>query len=260
MKSPVHFHPKPSNLFHSHFVVAIVCLVACLFTATAPASERRFAFTYEATTQPKGAFEFENWVTWKAGNSDSVFDFRHEIEYGVTDRFQLALYLADWRVENGRAIYRDSALEMIYNLTNPTTDWLGSALYGEIQLGDRKFELEGKLILQKNVGRWVFAYNATLEAEWEGDSSWHFDERKGVIEQTAGASYQFSPRFLLGAEILHEVEFEDWSDTGDPLVYAGPNASWRTGYFWVTATSLVQLTGLSSEPDFQTRMIVGFDF
>jgi hypothetical protein len=149
---------------------------------------------------------------------------------------------------------------VVYNMTNPTTDLLGSALYGEIQLGHRKFELEGKIILQKNVGRWVFAYNATLEAEWEGDSSWHFDERKGVIEQTAGASYQFSPRFLVGAEILHEVEFEDWSEAEDHVLYAGPDASWRTGNFWVTLTPLVQLTSLSSEPDFQTRLIFGFDF
>jgi len=258
MKPPISFI-SPNSVLRS-ILVAVNCAATLLFTATAPASERRFTYVYEATTQPKGAFEFENWVTWKEGDSGSVFDFRHELEYGVTDRFQLALYLADWRVEDDRAVYRNSALEMVYNLTNPTTDLLGSALYGEIQLGDRKFELEGKVILQKNIGRWVLAYNATIEAEWEGETSWHFDERKGVFEQTAGASYQFSPRFLVGAEILHEIEFEDWSETGDHVVYAGPNASWRTKGFWVTVTPLFQLTGLSSEPDFQTRLIVGIDF
>lgn len=234
--------------------------VATFLSAAASASERRFTYVYEATTQPKGAFEFENWVTWKKSDSGSVFDFRHELEYGLTDRLQLALYLADWRVRDGHAVYRDTALELMYNMTNPSTDLLGSALYGEVQLGDRKFELEGKIILQKNVERWVFGYNATLEAEWEGDTSWHFDERKGVFEQTLGASYQISPRFLVGGELLHEIEFEDWEDAGDNIVYLGPNVSWRTGKFWVTVTGLVQLTGHDSEPDFQTRLITGFDF
>lgn len=255
----------PNSLSVSRFAAVLAIGVSCAFSFLFPASsalgsERRFTYVYEATTQPKGAFEFENWVTWKKSGADSVFDFRHELEYGVTDRFQLALYLADWRVEDGRASYRDSALELMYNLTNPSTDLVGSAIYGEVALGDRKFELEGKVILQKNVRHWVFAYNATIEAEWEGDASWVLDERKGVFEQTLGASYQISPRFLVGSELLHEIEFENWSETGDNVVYLGPNVSWRTGNFWMTLTGLVQVTGHSSEPDFQTRLITGFDF
>ncbi|MEI6340039.1 MAG: hypothetical protein WCQ57_15895 [Verrucomicrobiota bacterium] len=236
------------------------------------AGERRFTYVYEATTSPKGEIEIEQWVTWKTqregGSRGNTFDFRTEIEYGITDRLQLGVYLADWRVvdsvaggdDGAHASFQDSAIELIYNLTNPVTDLVGSAIYGEMKIGPEKFELEGKFILQKNFGPFVVSYNATLEAEWEGERFGYFNERKGTFEQTLGASYQFSPNFMLGGEFLHEFEISDWKNAGDSVVYAGPNASFRYDRFWVTATALIQATGISEEPDFQLRTIFGFHF
>jgi hypothetical protein len=237
------------------------------------AGERRFTYVYEATTAPKGEIEIENWVTWKTtpegGARGNEIDFRHEIEFGVTDHLQLGIYMVDWKVldsvaggeEGAQAIYQDTAIEVIYNLTNPVTDIIGSAIYGEVKLGDQKFELEGKLILQKNFGPLVIAYNATLEAEWEGERFGYFSERKGVFEQTLGASWQFTPNFLLGGEFLHEIEFDEWGESeNNGIVYIGPNASFRYDRFYVTTTALIQATAVSGEPDFQLRAIFGFHF
>lgn len=250
-------------------------LIALILLATALpvfASERRFTYVYEATTAAKGEVELETWVTWKTLQVDDQrgnrFDFRHEIEYGITDRLQLGIYVADWKVldkvaggEDGtQAIYEDSAVEVIYNLTNPVTDIIGSAVYGEVKLGDQKFELESKLILQKNFGPIVVAYNATLEAEWEGERFGYFNERKGKFEQSLGASYQLTPNFLFGGEFLHEIEFDEWQDVGDSIVYVGPNASFRFGHFFVTTTAMIQATAFVEEPDFQLRSIFGFHF
>jgi hypothetical protein len=146
---------------------------------------------------------------------------------------------------------------LIWNLSNPTTDFLGSALYGEVRLGDEIFALEGKLLLQKNFGPWVIAYNAVVEAEWEGED---YEEQVGVFEQTLGVSYQVSPHFTVGAELLHEVEFENWEDAGDHVLYAGPNASVRYGNWFATTTVLFQTTGIDEEPDVQTRLIFGIHF
>jgi hypothetical protein len=136
---------------------------------------RHFGFIYEAPTSAPGSFELENWVTWarttNPEHSDQV-SFRHEIEIGVTDRLQASIYLADWFYENGPghsgSTYSDSALELIYNLTNPVIDPIGLSLYQEYKVGDRLFEWESKLIAQKNFGPLILAYNATLEAVWEG--------------------------------------------------------------------------------------------
>ena len=244
----------------------MVVIAVATIVSSAHASERRFTFVYEATTQPKGTLEFEQWVTWKTEKESDRnfgrFDFRHELELGLTDNLQLALYVSDWRYERGDSVddgaeWRDAAIEIIYNLWDPVTEPLGLALYGEIKVGDALLELEGKLIVQKNVGKWVLAWNGTIEAEWEGQ---RFDEDNGKFEQVLGASYQFTPRLFAGFEVLHEVEYEDWSQWSDHAVYVGPNFSYRTERWWVTITPLLQVTDLDDEPDIQTRLIFGFDF
>lgn len=63
------------------------------------------------------------------------------------------MYVADWFYatdpEHSGFTYSDSAMELIYNLTNPVIDPIGLAMYEEIRAGDRVFELESKLIAQK---------------------------------------------------------------------------------------------------------------
>ena len=70
----------------------------------------------------------------------------------------------------------------------------------------------------------MVAYNATLEAEWEGEG---LAERKGEFQQSLGLSYEINPRLLFGAEFVHEVAFPDWSDAEPGKFFAGPNVSIR---------------------------------
>src|SRR5438270_5207639 len=65
----------------------------------AGATERSFTYTYEPETMPKGGFEYEQWVTLRAGRNAAVgqqdynrWEFRHELEYGLTDNYTLSLY------------------------------------------------------------------------------------------------------------------------------------------------------------------------
>ena len=223
---------------------------------------RHFTFLYEAPTSARGSLEFENWVTWKRitdpNRSDEV-DFRHELEYGVTDKFQVSVYLADWFYERNREgagfTYSDSAIELIYNLTNPVDDPIGISIYGEIKASDRLVELESKLIAQKNLGPLILAYNATLEAIWEGND---LTEREGEFSQAFGASYEISPPISAGIELLHEFVFPKWRD-GEKIrnLFVGPNVSYRRGNWFVTVTALAQATAAEDEPDLQVRTIFG---
>jgi len=234
---------------------------------SAQAGGRTFAYNYEASVMPKGSWEYEQHLTWKTDkhNEDSSFDrldVRHEVEYGLTDRLQAALY-ADWRYEDGqsveedRARFRDMALEMIYQLTNPDTDAFGSALYGEVKWGDELFVLESKLLLQKNIGDFILVWNGSVEAEWEGKD---YDEKTGELGQTAGISYRLCDRVSLGVEAVHELEYANWDTQGDHVVYAGPTLSVQAlgGYF--TVSPLAQVTDVDGEADYQTRLIAAFQF
>jgi len=221
---------------------------------------RRFTYVYEAKVAEKNEIEVENWVTWKSGpDEENAFDFRHELEFGVTDRFQLALYAADWNVADNVARYQNTALEGIYQLTNPATSFLGSALYGEVKLGDQQFKLETKGILQKNIGPLVLAYNATLEAEWEGANLDNLDERQGKLEHSAGASWKISPNIKVGGEFQQKFYLADWSVPTQTTVYAGPNIALEFGRYFATFTGMIQATGISGQPDFQLRTIFGVE-
>jgi hypothetical protein len=248
-------------------LLAIAILVLCLDPIESQAGARRFTYVYEATPSAPGAMESENWVTWGTSmREDRRFNevnFRHEIEIGVTDHFQAGLYFADWSylespAQNQHGFSYDSlAIELIYNLSNPTTDFLGAAVYQEIRGGPEIFELESKLILQKNVERFVFAYNATLEAKWEGRD---WSEQAGAFTQSLGISYEISPSWSVGVEMLHEIDLPEWAAADGPILYGGPNISYRHANWWATVTPLVQLTNIRSEVDLQTRMIFGFSF
>jgi hypothetical protein len=223
---------------------------------------RHFTFLYEANTSAAGSLELENWVTWQRATGLGRFDqvgFRHELEYGVTDKFQASLYLADWfyerDLEHSGFVYSDTAIELIYNLTNPVVDPVGLSIYGELRAGDRLVELESKLIAQKNFGPLILLYNATLESVWEGND---LSEREGEFQQALGASYEISPRISIGIELLHEFVFPDWRDAKKIRnVFIGPNASYRRGNWFVTVTALAQATDTDDEPDFQVRTIFG---
>lgn len=246
--------------------IVLALIAGILLTAErADAGERRFTYIYETTVHKQGEWEFEQFVTWKTAKEDTRdydrFDFRTEIEYGVTDRFQLGFYLSDWRYEETSSKdkrggdWRAVAVESIYNVWDPTTEPLGLALYSELKIGDEVLEVEGKILLQKNIGKLTFAYNAIIEAEWEGHN---YDEDKGELAQAFGMSYQFSPRFLAGFELLHEVAIPDWRGaSGKGVLYVGPNFSYRAEDWWATLTPLFQVSDVEDEPDFQMRLIFG---
>jgi hypothetical protein len=246
----------------------LILALFCCFSAPAGADQRHFTYTYEVFTASKGEVELENWVTWqfhhgRGGAPDTnQFDFRHEFEFGITDRFQASLYFADWHVNDhpggeDRVHFDDAALELIYRLSDPVNDFVGSAVYGEVRGGPDFLELESKILLQKNFGKWVAAYNATVEGRWLGA---HLDEREGEFQQTAALSYEISPRFMLGAEALHEIDLPNWDKAEKSVVWAGPNASVRSGHWYVTVTALARLTDNRGEPNVQTRLITGFEF
>ena len=81
------------------FVLSILPMVSAIGGA------RHFTYLYEAPTSVPGSIELENWLTWRRINDQAradQIDFRHELEFGVTDKFQVSVYLADWFYENDR--------------------------------------------------------------------------------------------------------------------------------------------------------------
>jgi hypothetical protein len=243
----------------------LLALLLVLPTGRTWAGARHFTFLYEAPTSAPGSLELENTVTWKhISDPDSAneIEIRHEFELGITEHFQASLYLADWSYQkssrDSSVAYSDFAVEFIYNLSNPVIHPVGVSLYQEYKVGPQLVEWESKFIAQKNIWRWILAYNLTLEAVWEGQN---LIEHEGELSQALGASYEISPRLSVGLEMLHEMVFPEWRDQEKIRnFFIGPNVAYRYGDWFVTVSALAQATDTPDEATVQVRTIFGVSF
>jgi hypothetical protein len=251
------------------FVKCVLVALGALFVvqSTSEATSRKSPWVYHSRTLMEGEVEYEQWVTFKTNKKNDAkyneYRFRHELEWGVTDRFQLAVYVADWRIKqtsSGEKItFHDVAVEGVYQIQAPSIDQLGMALYGEVKFGSEFLELEGKWILEWEFEQVSVLYNLTLEAEWEGSN---LDEKKGKVENALSITYQPSPSTTLGVQAVWEKEFPEMNAQiiGEDVVSIGPSVSWQNSDWWFTFSPLFQVTNIDSEPDLQVRLLFGFDF
>lgn len=228
-----------------------------LALTSAQANERLFTYTYEPETMPQGAFEAEQWVTWRAGRNTTAgqdnfhrLQFREELEYGVTDNYTVALYLnSDYRHFDDPATgattshYRWAglSLENKFLILNPAEKPVGLALYLEPTYDGENAELEQKIILGQRHGRWKWALNLVHATEWEDD----FRETEGELELDFGVAHQLNSRWSVGLEIRDHNELPEYKKWENTALYVGPVISYRCAKWWAALTVMPQVLGVN---------------
>jgi hypothetical protein len=249
---------------------------------TARADEAIFSWTYTTDLLPQGKWEFEQWMTprWEKEHGDySVFDFREELEYGLTDNLQVSLYLNHHYVyanndfpaadpahprnrlpgayeTGGEDVHADHnpakpfdsyhfesiSFEAIYRILSPYKSPVGLALYFEPAVGDQETELEWKILLQKNwlEDRLVWALNINYELEFEKANGGEY-ERDGMFEWFTGLSYRFASNWSGGLEFWNHHEFADASIHEHSAYFIGPTLHYGAQRWWATLGFLHQL-------------------
>jgi hypothetical protein len=248
----------------------------------ARADEAIFAWTYTTDLLPKGRWEFEQWMTarWeKEHGTYNVFDFREELEYGLTDNLQIALYLNHHYVDanddfpvadpahpkkrlpgvyetGGEDVhaghdpatpfdsyhFESVSFEAIYRMLSPYKNPIGLAFYFEPAVGDQESELEWKVLLQKNwlEDRLVWALNVNYELEFEKTDSGDY-ERDGMFEWFTGLSYRFVSNWSGGLEFWNHHEFADATIHEHSAYFIGPTIHYGGERWWATLGFLRQL-------------------
>lgn len=255
--------------------VCILGLAAFALASAVHADPRPWTFVTDLYPEGKGNIEFEHYTTWETHKKHEKgfdsFQFTEEIELGIAENFDISIYLANWNYEDSRdrkgSRYESSGMDAVYYLTKPS-DVIGIGFYFEALLGEsaHEYSVEAKLLLQKDIGKWSFAYNLVAETvvSREGGD----DNVEGALEHAFGVSYAFNKNWRIGGELTIESVFTEWSHYEETSVYAGPNISYigngipgtSKSNWWITATPAFQLTNLDDEPDFVLRVIVGIDF
>ncbi len=255
----------------------------------ASAGESPFGYVYTTDTHPKGAWEFEQWLTNRRGQSRgdySAWQSRSELEYGLTDALQTALYAnythvnafhnrpdgttgpgafvpdgvdADARYRSG--FFESFSNEWIYRVLSPYKDPIGLALYVEPSYGPKSRELEGKIILQKNFlqDRLIWAANFTAAREKQRfHGEW---EKEAELELTTGLAYSFAPRWTAGVEYRKHTGYGGYSFSRDNRLFTanfiGPSVHYAARSWWITATWLTQLRNAAGYSDEAREDIIG---
>ncbi len=222
------------------------------WAAVATASERHFTYTYESSILQPGGRELEPWNTFRLGQDDffAGLDTRLELEMGLSDRLQTSLYLnlGSQTVEtsSGREskAFQSLSSEWKLKLADPVADRVGLAVYGELTGGPQEAELEGKLILDKRVGRWLTAFNATVEHEWELAES-NATQRETVFEIDAAGCYFLTPRVTGGLELRSHTVWPPEAGPARSALFLGPSLSYVRRGWWIAVSVLPQIRALS---------------
>jgi hypothetical protein len=263
--------------------------LAWLCSTTALAGESPFGWIYTADVMPKGRFEFEHQSFLQRGQSQGSYSGllnREEVEYGVTDKFQLAGYF-NWSYVNAnrngldgttrgpltdlgpnddptgryrKTRFETVSLEAIYQLMNPVTDPIGLALYIEPELGPRERDLEWRIILQKNWldDRLIFAANI-LGAHERDKTAMGDIERASMLDLTAGVSYRLTDNLSLGMEARNHREFQGYryNRRDHSAWFLGPNLHYATKHWWVTAAWRHQLPVVKTYNEDKADVVAG---
>jgi hypothetical protein len=230
--------------------------------------DRRFTFVEESLHgATPGHFELEQWVSWNHGARIDPgldrFEFKHEIEYGISDGLHFAVDLAEWDTSDSggetHTRYRATAAELKFRLADPRADAIGVGFKTELGLGPGELEWENVLILDKIVDRWEVAYNLIATAGFEGDKTFSYHEGELAVTQTAGLSYEMNPTLYWGCEIVHEIPPE-WTWGERQSWFAGVTVAVRGDEWALTTTPMFLLDGIADAPRFQLRLLFEVDF
>ncbi len=265
----------------SPLLAAAASLLAGLLPAPpASAYERRFTYTYETDTLPPGEVELEPWITLRTGRNGyyRAMDHRLELEAGLTDNLQSALYL-NWSAVAtegaDRFVWQGITNEWKWQLSDPSADPIGFALYFEPGIGPNEVELELKLLFDKRQGNLLMALNLVAEMEWEwelersADGSFEREtERELVLEASGAVGWFLAPRVSVGMEGRAHAEVVD-GEIEHLVLFAGPSVSYGGQIWWVAMSALAQVHApirgaqrggreLNEHEAVEARLIAGF--
>jgi len=225
-----------------------ICLTFCI-PGSMLADNRSYVWTYEYLTVSKGEAELESYFTLSSVDKsrmsgNTLAEHRFELEVGMTDRFDFAVYQIFSQAPGEGLVYDGFQLRGRYRIGEKGQYFLDPLLYVEYK-GVPDFSenaLETKLILARDFGRWNIALNPIAEFEFGAD-------HEVELEYAAGVSYGVSRLLRFGVEAKG-------SENGH---YIGPVIS-HGGRYWVALGSAMNVGSVEAgKPELELRLVLGVE-
>ena len=146
-------------------------------------------------------------------------------------------------VDSSQFKFRGISGELKYRILDPEKKPFGLAVYFEPTFSGNSVELEEKIIFQKEMGKWNFVVNATLEQEWERELGATKKEMK--LEFTTGLAYRLSRHWGVGIEGRRHTVFDGhgFNHQLGSAWFVGPNVRYTADKWSAALTVLPQVSG-----------------
>lgn len=230
-----------------------LALAPLLLAPQALANPHPLPYSYPYQTLPKGKVEVEEIVDLvpvrvsseqEDGTREAVMALRYqlqtELEIGVTDRLELALYFAFRQgatADTPALRFEGMKQRLRYRFAEEGDLPVDIGAYLEVAEFYNEIELEQKLLLSRRFGYLTAVANLWVEQEYYFQTQ----DWKLIYNPTLGASYELSPSFMLGLEYWARGRF-DQADEGTPDAsgdtpsgtrhYLGPTVLLQSGEAW----------------------------
>jgi hypothetical protein len=240
------------------------------------ADENLFGWSKGSETLPKGHFDLYQITTLRTGKADedgsyNAYDFETELEYGVTNEFQMGLavvqnYFTGSMLDNdGEDLtetgYRFGGIAASgkYRFKSPYIDDYGLA--ANLAIGynwhdetagitEHHTFVAPSLIFQKNFldNTLVTTVSAGVDFGWGKKPAEEYGKEMG-LESRFGATYRFAPGWFGGLEgrIRSEYPEFDITDNEHVVIFLGPTLHYGSEKFWATLAWAYQVYGRESD-------------
>lgn len=228
-----------------------IILFSLIFVFAAQNSQsdmRSFVWTYEYLIMDKGKAEIEHYMSILVPNTTdfsgkAAVEHKLEVEVGMTNHFDFSIYQNFMQQPEGSFQYTGFDFRARFKIGEKDQFFFDPLIYLEygsnFNLSTHKFE--GKLILAKNIGNFIFAINPIFEIEFE-------DETELSISYAMGLAYELTSLFRAGLEFKGDKNAH----------YAGITVSHGKEHVWVAASPTIIISdNPKSKPEFMFRMILG---
>lgn len=262
--------PTPPRARAAALLAVAAAAAAAVIAAPsrAAANPRPLPFSYPYETLPAEALEVEQYADLipvrvlrelPDGTTEGVVSVRSqlqtELEYGLTDRLEIALYFTFRQGgSSGTPFLRFQGLKqrVRYRFAEQGEWPVNVGVYLEIAELHNELEFEEKILLSRRFGPVNLVANLWIEQEWYFQTA----EKKHIYNPTLGVTYELSPRLSLGAEYWVRGRFDsdrgptDMDGTTDPTTstvhYAGPTLLLQAKKVWLAAGAYARLDQLGA--------------
>ncbi len=158
------------------FILLFIMIVGGISSYSIPVYATREFKVYTSKTAPEGEVEVSLWNNYTTSNSQpysfrgnpiskaDLMEYSLEVEYGVTDRLTIEGY-GDFEQPRGESFQYVGAKAVLarYHIFEEDERFWDSSIYLEYSLPSESYnpseELEGRLLLEKAIGRWSIRLN-----------------------------------------------------------------------------------------------------